>query len=85
MAISLRKAIDEKCKDCIYDPECGGGTWREQIAQCSSVNCPLWPVRTGPESGRWANYPTDPATVTKEWLSAGVGCPESGSPIEVLS
>ena len=23
---------DDKCKDCIYDPCCGGGTWREQIA-----------------------------------------------------
>ena len=78
MSVSLRKAIDAKCKDCIYDPQCGGGTWREQIAQCSSVCCPLWPIRTGPRSGPWADYPTDPATVPPEWLARGVGEAESG-------
>jgi hypothetical protein len=68
--VSLRKAIDEKCKDCIYDPLCGGGTWREQIAQCTALDCPLWPVRTGPESGPFAAYPTDRESVTPEWLNA---------------
>ncbi|ERJ20721.1 hypothetical protein SSPSH_000063 [Salinisphaera shabanensis E1L3A] len=48
---SLRQPIDAKCKDCIYDPGSGLGTWREQIAQCAAFACPLWPVRTGPESG----------------------------------
>ena len=27
--MSLRNAINAKCRDCIYDPLCGGGTWRE--------------------------------------------------------
>lgn len=48
---SLRQPIDAKCRDCIYDPGSGLGTWREQIAQCTALACPLWPIRTGPESG----------------------------------
>jgi hypothetical protein len=71
--MSLRRAIDAKCKDCIFDPKCGGGTWREQIAQCSSVSCPLWPVRTEPESGPFHNPPRRPEEITREWLKAGVG------------
>jgi len=73
MGLSLRAAIDAKCKDCIYDPECGGGTWREQVAQCSCPSCPFWSVRSGPRSGPWQNYPTDPATVTREWFTRAVG------------
>lgn len=41
--ISLRKSIDAKCKQCIYDPQSGLGTWREQVAQCTVTLCPLWP------------------------------------------
>ncbi len=48
---SLRKAIDATCKSCIYDELSGLGTWREQIARCTCTDCPLWPVRTGPEAG----------------------------------
>ncbi len=43
--MSLRKAINDKCKDCIYDPKCGGGTWRQQVSDCAIKSCPLWPVR----------------------------------------
>ena len=57
---SLRGAINGKCRDCIYDPLSGGGTWREQIAQCSVISCSLWPVRPGPESGPYAEPPRDP-------------------------
>jgi len=71
--MSLRKAIDEKCKDCIYDPKCGGGTWREQVAQCSVVACPLWEVRPMPGSGPYADAPRLRADVTKEWLRKLVG------------
>jgi hypothetical protein len=42
---SLRAAIDAKCKSCIYDPDGGNGTWREQVSACSSANCPLHPFR----------------------------------------
>lgn len=43
--MSLRKAINEKCKDCIYDPESGLGSWRQQVDACGQVRCPLHPVR----------------------------------------
>jgi len=41
---SLRKAIDNKCKDCVYDPA-NKGTWRQQVEACDIESCPLWPVR----------------------------------------
>lgn len=42
--MSLRKAINLKCKDCIYDSLCPG-TWRKQVEECTSKDCSLWPVR----------------------------------------
>jgi hypothetical protein len=41
---SLKQAIADKCKDCIYDP-LAGGTWRSQVEACRSTKCPLWTVR----------------------------------------
>lgn len=79
MSVSLRAAINAKCKDCIYDPLCGGGTWREQVAQCSAIACPLWTVRPAPSSGPFANPPRDRATVTREWITKPVG--QTFSPI----
>lgn len=52
---SLRGAINAKCKECIYDPMGGAGTWREQVEACTSRTCPLYPVR--PVS---ANHPRRP-------------------------
>lgn len=45
--LSMRAAINAKCKDCIYDP-ISRGTWREQVAGCSSTTCPLHPLRPMP-------------------------------------
>ena len=45
---SLRAAIDAKCKECIYDPYGGAGTWRQQVAHCTSPRCPLFDVRPMP-------------------------------------
>ena len=43
--MSRAAAINQKCKDCIYDPAVSG-TWREQVELCtSSKSCPLWPYR----------------------------------------
>ena len=43
--MSRTKAINEKCKDCIYDPK-APGTWREQVQACpSEKSCALWPYR----------------------------------------
>lgn len=41
----LRKAINDKCKECIYDPKGGVGKWRRQVENCTSYDCPLYPVR----------------------------------------
>jgi hypothetical protein len=38
-------AIAAKCKDCIYDPLSGGGTWRQQTEACAIKSCALWPYR----------------------------------------
>ena len=43
--VSLRGAINSKCRECIYDPVGGSGTWRQQVEQCTSFSCPLWPIR----------------------------------------
>ena len=48
MVVSLRKSINDKCKECIYDPIAGGGTWRQQVEKCTSPNCPLFEVRPRP-------------------------------------
>ena len=47
--MSLRKHVDEKCKDCIYDPTVPG-TWRQQVALCTAKTCPLWRIRAKPTS-----------------------------------
>lgn len=44
---SLRKAIDAKCKECIYDPS-QNGTWRQQVQACTSSGCPLFRDRPLP-------------------------------------
>lgn len=78
--MSLRAAINAKCRDCIHDPV-APGTWREQIAQCSAIRCPLWPLRPGPSSGPLANPPRDPDAVTQEWLAKPIGEAVSGHPL----
>ncbi len=44
MVAAWRKAIIEMCKGCIFDPYTPG-TWRVQIEDCSSRNCPLYDLR----------------------------------------
>jgi hypothetical protein len=59
--MSRTKAINEKCKDCIYDPKVQG-TWREQVELCTSEkSCALWPYR-----------PVTMATVTLHRKTRGV-------------
>ena len=43
--MSLRKAIDAKCRECIYDESSGGGNWRQQVTACTARTCPLFSVR----------------------------------------
>jgi hypothetical protein len=47
--MSLRKAINQHCKDCVYD-EIATGTWRQQVTLCSVKSCALYEVR--PKSTR---------------------------------
>ena len=42
--MSLRKAINNKCKDCIVD-KYSPGNWKQQVSACMVVDCPLFPVR----------------------------------------
>jgi len=44
---SMRRAINAKCRDCIHD-SAAPGTWREQVAACTSPKCPLFELRPGP-------------------------------------
>lgn len=47
--VSLRHAINQRCRDCIVDP-LSRGSWREQVAACTSGNCALHAVRPVPRS-----------------------------------
>lgn len=49
--MSMRKAINEKCKDCIYDPS-AGGTWLKQVELCTMTDCPLYEYRPVPSSSK---------------------------------
>jgi len=51
---SFRQVVNAKCRECIYDPIAGGGTWREQVGSCANVNCALHPLRPMPSSKRKA-------------------------------
>ena len=42
--MSLRKAVNEKCKECIYDLK-SQGTLRQQVENCTSMLCPLFNCR----------------------------------------
>ena len=41
---SLRKAINDMCRSCIYDTT-GYGSCAQQIEACTAFRCKLWPVR----------------------------------------
>ena len=52
--MSLRAAINAKCRDCIVD-ELAAGSAAVQIELCACFDCPLWPVRkVRPEADRGA-------------------------------
>ena len=42
--MSLRTAINEHCRSCIYD-NLAAGTWRQQGTLCSVPTCALFKVR----------------------------------------
>ena len=43
---SLRSAINQTCRDCIYDEYAKGeGNWRQQVEKCKVSKCGLYEVR----------------------------------------
>ena len=42
--MSRKKAIEEMCKECIYDPA-ESGNWRQQVHMCENKECPLYLYR----------------------------------------
>ena len=42
--MSLRKAINQSCKDCAYDV-IAAGTWRQQVTLCGLGSCAFYDVR----------------------------------------
>ena len=41
---SMRRAINEYCKECIYD-DCSTGNWKQQTGACTVTACPLYEFR----------------------------------------
>lgn len=37
--------VAAKCIECIYDPNSGNGSWRQQTHACAIATCALWDVR----------------------------------------
>jgi len=42
---SLRAAINQHCRNCLYDKVSGIGSWRQQVEACSAKTCALYSVR----------------------------------------
>ena len=42
--MTRQTAINEKCKECLYDSEVEG-TWRMQVEACELTDCALYPYR----------------------------------------
>ena len=49
--MTRQKAIEEKCRECIYD-ELDQGTWRQQVKACDIESCALHPYRPMPYKPR---------------------------------
>lgn len=73
--MSLRTAINAKCKDCIYD-RLAGGTWRRQVEACTATTCPLYPYPTHGEG-----------EIAQEWkqIAATVGFGAASEPVAGIS
>ncbi|MEO8804131.1 MAG: hypothetical protein ABI304_01985 [Rudaea sp.] len=61
-------AIGQMCRGCIYDPA-AAGTWREQVATCCIVDCPLWRFRPMPRTPPHWIASRVPADLPEGWAS----------------
>lgn len=48
--VSLRALLNAHCRDCVYDPA-NGGTWRQQVENCTVKACSLYSVRPTSKGG----------------------------------
>lgn len=63
--MSLRKAINDKCRDCIYN-QSNLGNFRQQVSMCPQIECSLWVVR--PVSQKWGkSVPLHDKVAMKQW------------------
>ena len=54
MSLTPQQAINQNCKDCIYDPA-EPGYWQQQVEQCQSEGaCALWHLRPLTGAGKIA-------------------------------
>ena len=64
--MTRQQAINEKCKECNYDPE-AEGTWKTQTEACDLTDCGLWPYR--PKPRRKTPYRRLSATVPLQYAA----------------
>ena len=64
--MSLRAAINGKCRDCIHD-ELAAGSAAVQVELCACYAGPLWPVRPVRPAG--VRVPCSPPVVDEQRLS----------------
>ncbi len=69
----LRKAIDMKCAECIYDPKYGNGSWRAQVEACTATTCPLYGVRPLTQGSRHSEPIVIPDIVAERRLEYADG------------
>ncbi len=69
----LRKAIDMKCAECIYDPKPGNGSWRAQVEACTADTCPLYGVRPLPKESQHSEPIVIPNVVAERRLEFADG------------
>jgi len=43
--LTRQEAINAHCRQCIYDELGGNGSWRKQVTDCTSPECPLFEYR----------------------------------------
>jgi len=70
--MTRQEAINAMCKQCIYDPMAGLGTWRQQTDACPSTGCPLWAYRPRTSAGREPTGRPQP-----EWLRRAATAPRA--------
>lgn len=67
--VSAQKAIFNFCKGCIYDPK-NGGSWREQVENCTVSKCELYEHRPRSSEYRKLQREIYLASLTPEQLQA---------------